>query len=82
MILPQQLSRFLSYLLRHRPKKFPLVFDRHGFVALAEVASLHYHGVRPDEQVSSVAANRYLPWVRMADCASSQLSSENTPTAK
>lgn len=48
MIPPQQLSRFLSYLLRHRPREFPLSFDRHGFVELAElvaVAQERYEGV-------------------------------------
>jgi hypothetical protein len=40
------------------------------------------HGVRSDEQASSVAANRYLPWSRVTDRASSQSSSEKTPPAK
>ena len=40
MIAPERLSRFLSYLLRHRPTEYPLVFDRHGFVAWADVVEL------------------------------------------
>jgi putative RNA 2'-phosphotransferase len=28
----ERVSRFLSYLLRHRPKDYPLQFDPHGFV--------------------------------------------------
>jgi hypothetical protein len=40
------------------------------------------HGVRSDEQASSVAANRYLTWLRMPDRASSQSSSEKIPLAK
>ena len=48
MIVPQRLSRFLSYLLRHRPKEFPLAFDRHGFVELADIVTVvqeRYEGV-------------------------------------
>ncbi len=37
MIPPQRLSRFLSFLLRHRPTDYPLAFDRHGFVPLEQV---------------------------------------------
>jgi putative RNA 2'-phosphotransferase len=40
LIPPQRLSRFLSYLLRHRPKEYPLAFDRYGFVAWREVVEL------------------------------------------
>ncbi|MGH7926989.1 MAG: RNA 2'-phosphotransferase [Candidatus Binatia bacterium] len=40
MLPPERLSRFLSYLLRHRPTEYPLVFDRHGFVAWADVVEL------------------------------------------
>ena len=32
MVFPQErVSRFLSYLLRHRPKEYPLPFDAYGF---------------------------------------------------
>lgn len=37
MIVPERLSRFLSYLLRHRPKEYPLAFDAQGFVAWREL---------------------------------------------
>ena len=40
MIPPERISRFLSYLLRHRPKEYPLAFDRHGFVAWSEIVDL------------------------------------------
>jgi putative RNA 2'-phosphotransferase len=34
---PERISRFLSYLLRHRPKEYPIAFDRHGFAPWGEV---------------------------------------------
>lgn len=37
MIVPERISRFLSYLLRHRPKEYPLAFDAQGFVAWPDV---------------------------------------------
>jgi len=40
LIPPERISRFLSYLLRHRPKEYPLAFDRHGFVAWSEIVDL------------------------------------------
>ena len=40
MIPPERISRFLSYLLRHRPKEYPLAFDRHGFVAWSAIVDL------------------------------------------
>jgi putative RNA 2'-phosphotransferase len=40
LIPPERISRFLSYLLRHRPKEYPLTFDRHGFVAWSEIVDL------------------------------------------
>jgi putative RNA 2'-phosphotransferase len=33
----ERISRFLSYLLRHRPKEYPLAFDRYGFAPWTEV---------------------------------------------
>jgi putative RNA 2'-phosphotransferase len=39
-LLSQRLSRFLSYLLRHRPKEYPLAFDRYGFVLFDDVFDL------------------------------------------
>ncbi len=40
MIPSERLSRFLTYLLRHRPGEYPLGFDSYGFVALAEIVGL------------------------------------------
>jgi putative RNA 2'-phosphotransferase len=39
-LLPvERISRFLSYLLRHRPKEYPLGLDRHGFAPWSEVVA-------------------------------------------
>jgi putative RNA 2'-phosphotransferase len=39
--LPQErISRFLTYLLRHRPKEYPLVFDKRGFADWPDVVEL------------------------------------------
>jgi putative RNA 2'-phosphotransferase len=40
LIPPERISRFLSFLLRHRPKEYPLAFDGRGFVAWSEVVGL------------------------------------------
>src|SRR5215467_3885926 len=41
MSLPQErISRFLSYLLRHRPKEYPVSFDREGFVPWRDVVDM------------------------------------------
>jgi putative RNA 2'-phosphotransferase len=40
LIPPERISRFLSYLLRHRPREYPLIFDRRGFVSWSEVLDL------------------------------------------
>lgn len=37
MVPPERVSRFLSFLLRHRPEDYPLPFDRHGFVRWREL---------------------------------------------
>lgn len=37
LVTSERLSRFLSYLLRHRPREFPLRFDPQGFVAWDEL---------------------------------------------
>ncbi len=37
MVPLDRLSRFLSFLLRHRPPEYPLAFDRQGFVAWSEL---------------------------------------------
>ena len=33
MVPAERISRFLSYLLRHQPREYPLSFDRRGFVS-------------------------------------------------
>jgi putative RNA 2'-phosphotransferase len=35
----ERISRFLSYLLRHRPKEYPLAFDHAGFAPWSEVVA-------------------------------------------
>ncbi len=37
MVPLDRLSRFLSFLLRHRPAEYPIAFDRQGFVAWSEL---------------------------------------------
>ncbi|MGH7770028.1 MAG: RNA 2'-phosphotransferase [Candidatus Binatia bacterium] len=37
MVPLDRLSRFLSFLLRHRPRDYPMSFDRHGFVSWSEL---------------------------------------------
>jgi putative RNA 2'-phosphotransferase len=37
---PERISRFLSFLLRHQPREYPLSFDRQGFVAWGDVVYL------------------------------------------
>ena len=45
MLPPERISRFLSYLLRHRPKEYPITFDRHGFVPWDEVVDIRTRAV-------------------------------------
>ena len=40
MVPPERISRFLSYLLRHRPREFPLSFDRQGFVPWDDLVAM------------------------------------------
>lgn len=40
MFPPERISRFLSYLLRHRPKEYPIAFDRHGFAPWGQVIDI------------------------------------------
>jgi len=52
LILPERISRFLTYLLRHRPKEYPLVFDAQGFVAwtdLVQIVRERFRDVTEDE---------------------------------
>jgi putative RNA 2'-phosphotransferase len=36
----ERISRFLSYLLRHRPREYPLAFDRYGFAPWTEIIAM------------------------------------------
>lgn len=40
MLAPERLSRFLSFLLRHKPKDYPLAIDREGFAPWEEVVDM------------------------------------------
>ena len=37
MVPAERISRFLSFLLRHQPREYPLSFDRRGFVAWGDL---------------------------------------------
>lgn len=37
---PERISRFLTYLLRHRPKEYPLEFDSRGFVEWYDLVAI------------------------------------------
>jgi hypothetical protein len=55
---PERISRFLTYLLRHQPKEYPLVFDKRGFVDWQDVVNLvqeRYYDVT-EEQVEAVVS--------------------------
>ena len=40
MLPAERISRFLSYLLRHRPREYPLSFDAQGFVSWRDVVEM------------------------------------------
>jgi putative RNA 2'-phosphotransferase len=40
LVPPERISRFLSYLLRHRPKEHPLAFDSRGFASWSDVVEV------------------------------------------
>jgi putative RNA 2'-phosphotransferase len=40
MLAPERLSRFLTFLLRHKPKDYPLAIDREGFAPWQEVVDM------------------------------------------
>lgn len=55
---PERISRFLTYLLRHQPKEYPLVFDGRGFVDWQDVVELvqeRYYDVT-EEQIEAVVS--------------------------
>jgi putative RNA 2'-phosphotransferase len=52
LVQPERISRFLSYLLRHRPKEYPLVFDPQGFTdwpTVVELVQERFYDVTEDE---------------------------------
>jgi putative RNA 2'-phosphotransferase len=52
LLPPERISRFLSYLLRHNPKEYPLSFDREGFASWQDVVDMaqeRFPGVTADE---------------------------------
>jgi putative RNA 2'-phosphotransferase len=53
---PERISRFLTYILRHRPKEYPLVFDERGCVDwldLIDIVQERFYDVT-EEQIRSV----------------------------
>ena len=40
MLAPERLSRFLTYLLRHKPDDYPLAIDREGFASWKDVVDI------------------------------------------
>lgn len=49
---PERISRFLTYLLRHRPPEYPLVFDERGCVDwrdIVEIVQERYYDVTEEE---------------------------------
>lgn len=55
---PERISRFLTYLLRHQPKEYPLVFDKRGFVDWRDVIELvqeRFYDVT-EEQIEAVVS--------------------------
>ena len=59
MIEPERISRFLSYLLRHRPKDYPLVFDPQGFTDWQDIVDIvqeRYYDATED-QIRAVVAD-------------------------
>jgi putative RNA 2'-phosphotransferase len=40
LVPPERISRFLTFLLRHQPREYPLVFDQRGFVDWLDVVEI------------------------------------------
>jgi len=58
-LAPERISRFLTYILRHRPPDYPLVFDERGFVEWRDIVQLvqdRYYDVT-EEQIRSVVVD-------------------------
>jgi putative RNA 2'-phosphotransferase len=58
VIPPERVSRFLSYLLRHRPKEYPLQFDLYGFAPWDAVVDMVLERFQEatEEQIRAVVA--------------------------
>ena len=57
-LAPERLSRFLTFLLRHKPKDYPLPIDRGGFAPWSEVVDMvqeRFYDVS-EEQIRSLIA--------------------------
>ena len=57
-LAPERLSRFLTFLLRHKPKDYPLTFDREGFAPWPEVVDMvqeRFYDVSEDQIRSLIA---------------------------
>ena len=57
-LAPERLSRFLTFLLRHKPKDYPLPIDREGFAPWSEVVDMvqeRFYDVS-EEQIRSLIA--------------------------
>lgn len=57
-LAPERLSRFLTFLLRHKPTDYPLAFDREGFASWSEVVDMvqeRFYDVT-EEQIRSLIA--------------------------
>jgi len=58
VLAPERLSRFLTFLLRHKPKDYPLAIDREGFAPWQEVVDMvqeRFYDVT-EEQIRSLIA--------------------------
>jgi len=58
LLAPERLSRFLTFLLRHKPKDYPLAIDREGFAPWQEVVNMvqeRFYDVT-EEQIRSLIA--------------------------
>jgi putative RNA 2'-phosphotransferase len=56
LIPPERISRFLTFLLRHQPREYPLVFDARGFVDwrdIVEMVQERFYDVT-EEQIRAV----------------------------
>ena len=72
---PERISRFLTYLLRHQPKDYPLVFDARGFVDWRDIVELvqeRFYDVT-EEQIEAVEPPERLYYGTARDLAHATL---------